>query len=677
MQINNELIKEAERLLIGGNHFDNERIDFIKLLENCDLLAVPGSGKTTALQAKLYCLSKLSKNPTSKGILVLSHTNAAVEEIKKKLFLACPNLFDYPNFVGTVQDFVDKFLTIPFYSKLYGHGVTRIDNSIYKDEFRKEVLRKKIRNDKIWTWYQLKNIEQAVNYGLKVTVDGEEVAWNYSTNKEFQVAASKTPSTWIGREDDNRNHIKSILRELKDRLWEKGILSYEDCYVFAQMYINQYPRIKDIVRKRFQYVFIDETQDLQGHQLEITDQLFNYESACFQRIGDINQSIFHAGVDSTDCLWMPRNPRTLNNSLRLSPNIAAVVDAFMLCREPGQVVTGLRNVNPVINPYIFVYDYEHKDFLKTKFEELIELNGLDNLPESKYGYHIVGWNSKWSDNKDHIPTDLRLSDLYTDFVSKDISANSYMDCLAEYIAQSKRLKDNKQRIHCINAVICECLRLCGKLDRRIIGGHVCERPYTLTSLQEYLQSSHVEIEHEYRLKELDIIRKMNMSHYHDAYDAIKNMIHWVIDSLGCITTKEYEAFISMPYNIDDDEIQQNKSQIHIETVHRAKGQTHCATLYIETIYQGKYESMHVHNRIAKIKTKTRPAVYCSNPFFKETGTPQKNSYAKNAMKMVYVGLSRPTHLLCYAMHKSSYEKYDVDRLKDCGWHIIDLTINHQ
>ena len=170
---------------------------------------------------------------------------------------------------------------------------------------------------------------------------------------------------------------------------------------------------------------------------------------------------------------------------------------------------------------------------------------------------------------------------------------------------------------------------------------------------------------------------MNLSHYQDAFDSIKNMINWIIDLLECTKTEEYETFISKPYNNDIEEIQQNASQIPIETIHRVKGQTHCATLYVETAYQGKYESIHVHNRIWKKATKTKPAVYSSNPFFKEVGVSQKNSYAKSAMKMAYVGLSRPTHLLCYAMHKSSYEKYDVDRLKDCGWHIIDLTINHQ
>lgn len=101
-------IADAEQLLIGGNHFDKERLDFIKRLDSCDLLAVPGSGKTTALQAKLFVFLNSSLF-LQRMVLVLSHTHAAVNEIKKKLSLSCPNLFQHPNFIGTVQDFVDTF----------------------------------------------------------------------------------------------------------------------------------------------------------------------------------------------------------------------------------------------------------------------------------------------------------------------------------------------------------------------------------------------------------------------------------------------------------------------------------------------------------------------------------------------------------------------------------------
>ena len=126
-------IADAEQLLIGGNHFDKERLDFIKRLDSCDLLAVPGSGKTTALQAKLFCLSKQQSFSTKDGILVLSHTHAAVNEIKKKLSLSCPNLFQHPNFIGTVQDFVDTFLAIPYYNNHYKHPISWIDREIFRD----------------------------------------------------------------------------------------------------------------------------------------------------------------------------------------------------------------------------------------------------------------------------------------------------------------------------------------------------------------------------------------------------------------------------------------------------------------------------------------------------------------------------------------------------------------
>jgi len=672
MQISDELINEAEQLLICGNHFDEERIKFIKSLDSCDLLAVPGSGKTTALQAKLYCISKLLKNSSNKGILVLSHTNVAVEEIRKKLYVSCPNLFEYPNFIGTIQDFVDRFLTIPFYNQTYRHAVTRIDSTIYRNEFRKEILRKRIPKDKVWSWYVFNNIEQAVNFGIKITTDGKEISWNYSTCKEFKVAATKVPRTWIGKEEKNREHIKCILRELKEALWEKGILSYDDCYAIAQLYINQHPQIKEIIRNRFKYVFIDETQDLQGHQLEMTDQLFANESICYQRVGDINQSIFHTGVDSTICLWAPRNSCTFNNSLRLSPINASVVDAFMQYREPGQIVQGLRNV-PEIEPHILVFDYNHRNLLRTKFKELIELYCLDDFPESKYGYHIIGWNSKWSDGKEHIPSELRLSDLFPDCISKDISTTIYPENLAEYVSITKELKDNKQRIHYINIVVCECLRLCEKFEQKIIKGHICERPYTPTSFQEYIHDEYNKLEHEYRLKKLDIIKKIVQSSHLDVYKSIKDLINWLIESMDIAKTKEYETFISKEYIHKDEDLQINSSDFHVETIHRAKGQTHCATLYIETMYQGKYESMHVYNREKKKATKTKPAIFYSNPFFKEKDIPQKNSYAQNAIKMAYVGLSRPTHLLCYAMHKSSFLIYGADQLQKYGWKIIDLT----
>ena len=102
-------------LLSSEDHFDSERINFIKNLTTIDLQACPGSGKTTCLLAKLLILSKYLPLEQNQGLLVLSHSNAAVDEIKYELINHCPKLFEYPNFVGTIQSFVDQFLAIPYF----------------------------------------------------------------------------------------------------------------------------------------------------------------------------------------------------------------------------------------------------------------------------------------------------------------------------------------------------------------------------------------------------------------------------------------------------------------------------------------------------------------------------------------------------------------------------------
>lgn len=83
-QICDDIIDRVQEYILPiGCSFDVERRNFIKELSTCDLLAVPGSGKTTALIAKLCCMAENLED--GEAILVLSHTNTAVEEIKKIL----------------------------------------------------------------------------------------------------------------------------------------------------------------------------------------------------------------------------------------------------------------------------------------------------------------------------------------------------------------------------------------------------------------------------------------------------------------------------------------------------------------------------------------------------------------------------------------------------------------
>ena len=56
--IDEDDISYAEKILLNSGRFDSERRTFIRSLNTLDLHAVPGSGKTTALLAKLLILEK-------------------------------------------------------------------------------------------------------------------------------------------------------------------------------------------------------------------------------------------------------------------------------------------------------------------------------------------------------------------------------------------------------------------------------------------------------------------------------------------------------------------------------------------------------------------------------------------------------------------------------------------
>jgi len=73
------------------------------------------------LLAKLLALENYLPFSNGAGILAISHTNAAVDEIRHRISYHCPKLFSPPNFIGTIQTFVDQFLAVPYYTNMVGH----------------------------------------------------------------------------------------------------------------------------------------------------------------------------------------------------------------------------------------------------------------------------------------------------------------------------------------------------------------------------------------------------------------------------------------------------------------------------------------------------------------------------------------------------------------------------
>ena len=117
-------------LLKGKNPFDNSRVEIIKKDSSCYVQACPGSGKTTALLAKLIILANKLPFEDGRGICVLTHTNVAIEEIKAKVGPKADVLFSYPNFFGTIQTFLHKYVAAAALHYFYGSQIQYVDNDI-------------------------------------------------------------------------------------------------------------------------------------------------------------------------------------------------------------------------------------------------------------------------------------------------------------------------------------------------------------------------------------------------------------------------------------------------------------------------------------------------------------------------------------------------------------------
>lgn len=674
MVITDEQIMQAEKLLLKqGQFFDGERRAFIKRLETGDLMAVPGSGKTTALQAKLYCMAQHLPLKDGKGILVLSHTNTAVDELKRRLQAKCPYLFEYPNFIGTIQQFVDKFLAIPFYEQRFQHGVDQINDTLYEKTCEEFVIREFHNHSEEGYSYEANYLLRHMNEknssykNIRFEYrDGNRLLVNGPSGNELSIKPAKK---WIKEDtaDYKIGRIMEFIKKMKVYALSKGRLHYDDCYFLAESYLRTNPEIINVIKERFIYVFVDEAQDIQKHQLNLLDQLFDgTDKVVYQLVGDPNQSIFSSHSKSMTLQWFGKNPCFINNSIRLTPQISKVVNNLVMIKgqndESGEAhfsVTGLRVLEQEIAPQMILFDTTSMPRLKDKFKELIRLyNLVEEDRYDKHGFHIIGWVATKNNNADK----LHLEDIFTDYLYNSSDMPYSTDTLSKTI-QNEKLKGNfKASRNLVLDCFFHTLYLMGVRDEDGRGFNKAKLSKTLDGKNENERRLFNEALYSCTVS-------LAAGKWENAYNNIKPFITtWANTLYNAYSNESAKAFlgnqfeaavvIPTPAVIVEDDI-----PIEIGTVHSAKGQTHCATMYVETFFERKYECEHL------LVTERGEE---KNPLFGDdietTGV-----YAQMARKMMYVGFSRPTHLLCYATEKKRWTDANLQKMRDQGWVVIDLT----
>jgi DNA helicase-2/ATP-dependent DNA helicase PcrA len=665
INVSDDDVSYAERILLAsGETFDEERRLFIQNMGTLDLQAVPGSGKTTALLAKLLILDRNLPFEDGSGILVISHTNAAIDEIRDRIGAHCASLFRYPNFVGTIQAFVDEFLAAPFFANKYGRAPTRIDDDIHDQKFAdppfgfKGFNQQENKNARRFLMATPKRIRWSVT-------DGEVLLTEGYCGKviDFKKPRGNTkPQNYTDWNDAEKDRIRQWIRAFKYAILKSGCLCYDDAYFLARLSLSKNPSVKQFLQKRFAHVFVDEMQDMEKHQYELLEDIFydgGASSAEYQRIGDRNQSIFDSRASTMSEFWLDRTTvLELNGSYRLSPVLAGVVGAFAV--SPVQIKGRRKNPDGSdvsIKPRLIVYSDSTTLLVIPSFASIIrELMNSGAIPASpRNRYKAVAWATKSESGK------VRLTDYYPAYSraaqQKRIDHSDLSSHLTGLSGDERSMAPVEKAI--VNALL-RILRL--EKVEATAGAH-----FTKRTMHEFLRDTDPDYWSEYQSKVYEWCLGVARGNAAAALLEIRSHLPTFLSAFNCKINSSQDFVhgqtngVSVPAVASlsaGNVLAYDGIEVEVATVHRVKGETHAATLYMESFYErgggGNYESERLAGQL------------------KGQGIGIKvHDLVRQSAKMVYVGFSRPTHLLCFAVHENRFGKFEasIDR---SVWEVVRL-----
>ncbi len=627
-------IERVEKMLLpAGCAFDDERRTFIKCMESRDVVACPGSGKTTALLAKLLILAQKQPFDGGRGICVLTHTNVAINEIKKRAGDSCGYIFAYPNFFGTIQTFVNSFLAIPCYRTKFHHPTQCINDDRYLNEVRDAY---RCNRNELW----------ALEYKHK---DGATVLADYWFHpRTLQIGQTlDEPIRGLGQTTPTYRVIHRIRMEIL----RQGFLSYKDAYSLALRYLEQIPSLVNCITSRFRFLFMDEAQDTEEYQFRVLNLAFDARDMIIQRIGDPNQAIFHQNVRDA-VYWQPRAPLRFSESLRFGDTIARVLTSVRvdqtLALRPSPRVDSLA-------PHILTFRHgEEKDVL-AGFSELVgRFSGT--LPKNG-AIKAVAWVCK------SMPSEARLSipAYFPRFARRRKNVSLILPNLLSYLAHAMNMA-RANDLQAFREAIWQ--GVTQTLDARAIRDSRRQARFTPVSVQSYWRSEHKESYDEFRSQmaqwfllptsDNDIYRQLR----EDVLSSLATL--WPdIARGGFVTGSDLSPLAQLP----DDTIAPrncyvapNGVVVEVGTVHSVKGETHCATLYLETYYQKRHDS----ERLVAFLSGQRPKDLLDK------------SYHRQNLKVAHVAFSRASHLVAFACRENSISSH-ADALEKNGWVIRSVS----
>ena len=226
------------------------------------LLAVPGSGKTTVMTARLgYLVHGLGVSPSS--LLAVTYSVAGAREMQNRY----ENIFGSREIeIRTINGFCAK--VILEYERLYGRKAFDL---IEEDGQVSQILRQIMTKCGGYpSDNEIKDVKTAITYSRNMLLSEKEISEKISIE---------------GRD------FPEILRLYREYKLENKLMDYDDQLCYGYNIICNYPEIRRSYAGRFKYICVDEAQDTSKIQHMIIRKVAEGGGNLFM-VGDEDQSIY-------------------------------------------------------------------------------------------------------------------------------------------------------------------------------------------------------------------------------------------------------------------------------------------------------------------------------------------------------------------------------------------------
>lgn len=278
---------------------------------NIKVVAGPGSGKTTLIINKVKELVREGVSP--KKILIITYTNKAAENLEKRISKEINKKEGF--YVSTFHGFCSRFIreNPHYFKELKGY---RIIDDLAQLLFIVKHINKTIRTEGTQNMspLDLRNYFSRIKDNLSI----EEI------NKQEHI-------------------LKKSYLNYCNKLIEEKKLDFGDIINSVISTIEKNKSLKKLCGNLFDYIFIDEYQDINRNQIRLI-KLFKSTSNKIMVVGDKNQSIF--GFRGSDIRIFDEFDKTFNNTktyylkknYRSSLNIINTSNKFLNLPENEKIV---------------------------------------------------------------------------------------------------------------------------------------------------------------------------------------------------------------------------------------------------------------------------------------------------------------------------------------------------